>query len=70
MKKKLFDVNVTNITGLHTWVSDLTFTLISPAGTEVELVGGICTDLDNFNFGFDDAATAGAMAAIPFNWFS
>ncbi|WP_165780050.1 T9SS type A sorting domain-containing protein [Hanstruepera neustonica] len=61
---EITDVNVINITGLHTWVSDLTFTLISPAGTEVELVGGICNDLDNFNFGFNDDASPGAIPCV------
>ncbi|WP_104734872.1 T9SS type A sorting domain-containing protein [Hanstruepera ponticola] len=64
---EVIDVNVTNITGLHTWVSDLTFTLISPSGTEVELVGDICDDLDNFNFGFDDAVTPSAIPCPPIN---
>jgi subtilisin-like proprotein convertase family protein len=49
------DVNVTlNIS--HTWVNDMTITLISPSGTEVQLVAQPCTsdDLQNITATFDD----------------
>ncbi|WP_452230840.1 T9SS type A sorting domain-containing protein [Lacinutrix sp. MEBiC02404] len=59
------DINIPNITGLHTYVSDLTFTLTSPAGTSVELFAGICGSLDNFNFGFDDDATTATIPCPP-----
>lgn len=36
------DVNVRNIQGQHTRITDLTFRLISPAGTEVQLTSGNC----------------------------
>ena len=43
--------------GNHEWFSDLTATLISPAGTEVVLFSGKCTNYNgNFNFGLDDQA--------------
>ena len=48
------DVNILNITGDHTWVSDLTMTLTSPAGTSVVLVETPCSDEDNFLVTFDD----------------
>ncbi|WP_396194467.1 reprolysin-like metallopeptidase [Flavobacterium sp.] len=50
------DVNVTmNIN--HTWVNDMTITLISPNGTQVQLVAQPCIsdDLSNVNATFDDS---------------
>lgn len=50
------DVNITlNIT--HTWVNDMTITLISPAGTQVQLVAQPCTSasLQNITATFDDS---------------
>ncbi|WP_333876639.1 zinc-dependent metalloprotease [Flavobacterium sp.] len=50
------DVNVTmNIS--HTWVNDMTITLISPAGTQVQLVAQPCVsdDLLNVDATFDDS---------------
>jgi subtilisin-like proprotein convertase family protein len=41
-----------NIT--HTWVSDLTVTLISPTGTQVQLFSGQCGSADNAIATFDD----------------
>jgi len=56
------DVNVLNLVGTHTYMSDLTISLTSPAGTTRTLFAGICTSLDNFNLNFDDGA---ASATIP-----
>jgi len=47
----------------HTYVEDLTVTLISPAGTEVQLLSGACADLNNINATFDDAGTTLVCAA-------
>jgi subtilisin-like proprotein convertase family protein len=50
------DVNITlNIS--HTWVNDMTVTLISPSGTQVQLVAQPCTSvaLANITATFDDA---------------
>ncbi|MEZ4839343.1 reprolysin-like metallopeptidase [Flavobacterium sp.] len=41
-----------NIT--HTWMADLTVTLISPLGTQVQLFSGQCTSRDNAVATFDD----------------
>lgn len=41
-----------NIT--HTWISDLTVTLISPTGTQVQLFTGQCGNADNAVATFDD----------------
>jgi len=51
------DINVVNLTGTHSWISDLTFTLTSPSGTEITLLEEICYNQDDFNINFDDAAT-------------
>jgi len=48
------DVNVSNLKGLHTWIGDLSFFLISPAGTEVRLAVSPCDDEDNFDISYDD----------------
>lgn len=58
----LRDVNVVNLTGTHTWVSDLIINLISPLGTPVLLFNQLCTDNDNFNLNYNDQA---ASATIP-----
>lgn len=44
------------ITGTHTYVSDLTMTLISPAGTAVRLVDRACGDADGFALRVTDTA--------------
>lgn len=50
------DANVTVFIS-HTWVNDLTITLISPTGTQVQLVAQPCTsaDLQNIDATFDDS---------------
>lgn len=48
------DINVTvNLT--HTWLGDLTISLISPTGTEVVLMENVCGEGDNINVIFDDS---------------
>lgn len=59
------NVDVLNLIGTHTWVSDLTFTLTSPQGTVVNLFGGICGNQDNFNLNFSDNAAPGAIPCPP-----
>lgn len=59
------DLNVVNLVGTHTWVSDLTFQLISPDNTTVTLFGGICGSQDNFNLNFDQEAAPGAIPCPP-----
>lgn len=48
------DVNLINLDINHTWVSDLTVTLISPEGTRVELFRGLCDNSEDIQIGFDD----------------
>ena len=59
------DVNVKNVTGNHTYVGDLTFTLTSPQNTSVVLLAQQCGSADNFNISFDDQAAA--AFACPMN---
>lgn len=59
------DVDVVGVAGNHTWVSDLTITLIGPDGTEVVLVDQACGSEDNFNVSFDDEATG--TLPCPYN---
>ena len=50
------DVNITmDVT--HTWINDLTATLISPSGTQVQLFAQPCTndDIQNISATFDDS---------------
>jgi subtilisin-like proprotein convertase family protein len=54
------DVNVKNLAGTHTFVGDLTFTLMSPQGTSVTLIANRCGDVENFSITLDDEA-AGAL---------
>ncbi len=48
------EINIPNIAGLQSWVSDIGFTLISPSGTEVPLFTRRCGNLSHYNLGFDD----------------
>jgi subtilisin-like proprotein convertase family protein len=58
------DINLVNVTGTHSWISDLTFTLRSPGLVDAIVLQNICTNQDNFNINFDDEAT-NAYASIP-----
>jgi serine protease len=60
------DLNVRNLNINHTYVADLTARLISPAGTQVELFGGIGSSGDNFsNTTLDDEASTPIANANP-----
>jgi subtilisin-like proprotein convertase family protein len=59
------DINVVGLNGTHSYMSDLAFTLKSPAGTNVVLFSGICTSQNDFNLSLDDAAPAGAIPCPP-----
>ena len=48
------DVNIPNIKGTHSYVSDLSVSLVGPDGAEVLLFNNICGNNKNFDFGFDD----------------
>ena len=57
------DVNLVNLTGTHTWLSDLSFSLASPGGTNVQIINQKCAEaedgIENFNINLDDSATNG-----------
>ena len=60
------DVNITmNVT--HTWINDLTATLISPTGTQVQLYSRPCSnaDIQNIVATFDDAGTTVVCGTNP-----
>jgi subtilisin-like proprotein convertase family protein len=57
----LASISVKNLRGTHTYTADLTFTLISPQGTRVTLLGGLCGANNDFDLSLDDAAAAGAI---------
>ncbi len=58
------DVNVENLVGTHTYISDLRFTVKSPDATSIIVMDPVCTNEDNFNIKFDDGA-ANLYSAIP-----
>ncbi len=61
----IIDVDVLGLSGTHTWMGDLDFRLISPAGTSIEIMERTCGDTDNFNINFDDDAVPGAWPCPP-----
>ena len=69
VSKTVLDVNVL-LNVEHTFDADLTFSLISPSGTEVVLAGGVGLDGNNFtDTYFDDEATVridSSLAVPPF----
>lgn len=48
------DVNINGLRLTHSWITDLTISLISPAGTEVFLIETPCSGENNINASFDD----------------
>ncbi len=58
-------IRIPKVQGTHTSVGQLTVNLISPQGASITLFSGICGSNDNFNLGFDDAATPGAIPCPP-----
>jgi subtilisin-like proprotein convertase family protein len=59
------DLNVLNLSGQHTWVSDVTIKLTSPQGTTITLFSGICDDNDDWDLNFDDDAAPGTIPCPP-----
>ena len=51
---EIADINILNVKGTHTWISDLEFRLIGPNGVKVDLLLNGCDDEENFNVSFDD----------------
>jgi len=48
------NIEVINLTGSHSFISDLSFTLESPQGTLVKLLSNVCSDEKDFNIQFSD----------------
>ena len=48
------DINVVDLQMRHTWITDLTITLISPSGTRVRLLDTPCAGEDDIDASFDD----------------
>lgn len=60
------DLDVVDLIGTHTYISDLTITLESPAGTVVTLIDQICNTENDFDINFDDGGTpAGSIPCPP-----
>jgi len=51
------NIEVTNIRGVHSFISDLRMSLISPSGIEVVLLDRKCASDQDFNLGFSDNGT-------------
>ncbi len=58
------DINVT-VNLEHSFLSDLIISLISPSGTEVILTSNSCSQLENINAVFDDAAASLTCSGNP-----
>ncbi len=68
------DLNVIGLKGDHSYVSDLTFTLISPNNTSVIILDAPCNGYADFNLNLDDQAgvalscpPTGAITSTPDN---
>ena len=61
------DLNVINLTGTHTYVSDLNFTLISPDNTSQAFWSDPCNNQNNFDINFDDEAPNNNYPCPPTN---
>ncbi|TDR20674.1 proprotein convertase P-domain-containing protein [Marinicella litoralis] len=59
------DVNVVDLIGTHTYMGDLTFSLTSPEGTTVTLMGGACGTDEDFDINFDDEAASANFPCPP-----
>jgi subtilisin-like proprotein convertase family protein len=62
------DINVIGLVGTHTWISDLTVSLIAPTGKADTLFDQICNDgnqYQNFNISLDDQASTTTFPCPP-----
>ncbi len=58
------DINV-SLELTHTYLEDLTISLISPSGTKVALISNTCSDLNNLNAIFDDDGSTIVCSGNP-----
>lgn len=63
------DVNVVSLTGIYDFFDELSFSLMSPNGTSIQLVNQKCPGEapSSFNFKLDDAATNGLDVSCEYN---
>ncbi len=59
------DLNVVSLSGTHTYVSDLNFSLTSPDNTKMEFWDQPCNNQNNFDINFDDEAANGDFPCPP-----
>lgn len=59
------DLNILGLQGIHTYMSDLNFSLQAPDGTSMEFWDQPCGSQNNFNINFDDEAEAGSWPCPP-----
>ena len=59
------DVNVIGLMGDHSYVNDLTFTLISPNNTSVVILNRPCDGYADFNLNLDDQASTTTLPCPP-----
>ncbi|MCC7333089.1 MAG: proprotein convertase P-domain-containing protein [Flavobacteriales bacterium] len=59
------DVDVISLIGTHTWISDLKVSLKSPSNSTVTLWDAVCSNQDNFDLNFDDAAASATLPCPP-----
>ncbi|MEM9545667.1 MAG: reprolysin-like metallopeptidase [Bacteroidota bacterium] len=52
------DLNIINLEGTHTYISDLNFTLIAPDGTSLAFWSDPCIQQNDFDINFDDEAAS------------
>lgn len=64
-KAIITDINVKNLDGKHSWISDIDIILRSPSGTNATLFSQICNDEENFDVNFDDDALTGTLPCPP-----
>ncbi len=55
---KVVEVNVVDLRGEHSWISDMQFALESPSGTRVLLIDRPCFDQKGFHLTLDDKANS------------
>ena len=59
------DINVIDLEGTHSYMSDLNFSLSSPDNTKMEFWDQPCGGQNNFNINFDDEAANGNWPCPP-----
>lgn len=61
------DLNIVDLSGTHTYISDLNFTLIAPDGTNTAFWSDPCNNQNNFDINFDDEAASSNYPCPPTN---